>query len=123
MLLFQDALASEGASAAEQRDILRSFVADLERIVDDGAEHFDPVNISTALHTLGSTVGDPDLSAEATAGIALLSHTKNSCFLLRVCMSKLGHHVERAHFTMKGRKETSCMESRPCLVCNFYYKS
>ena len=89
MLLLQDALASEGASAAKQRDILRSFVADLERIVDDGAEHFDPVNISTALHTLGSTVGDPDLSAEATAGIALLSTLMFLAFC-RVCACQSG---------------------------------
>lgn len=74
-VLKQDALGREGATAAEQRDSLCAFVADLEHIVDVGADHFDPVNISTALHTLGSTVGDPDLSRDATSG-AIISPSK-----------------------------------------------
>lgn len=71
MCFEQDALGREGATAAEQRDSLCAFVADLEHIVDEGGDHFDPVNISTALHTLGSTVGDPDLSRDATSGATL----------------------------------------------------
>ncbi|BDA42502.1 probable RAP domain-containing protein, chloroplastic at C-terminar half [Coccomyxa sp. Obi] len=66
----QDELAREGASAAEQRGSLCGFVTHLERIVDEGGDHFDPVNISTAMHALGSTVGDPDLSSDARSGVA-----------------------------------------------------
>jgi hypothetical protein len=76
----QDALGREGATAAEQRDSLCAFVADLEHIMDEGADHFDPVNISTALHTLGSTVGDPDLSRDATSGATFHPVTYSHAF-------------------------------------------
>lgn len=65
---WQEELAREGALAGEQRASLCGFVTHLERILDEGGDHFDPVNISTAMHALGSTVGDPDLSSDARSG-------------------------------------------------------
>jgi hypothetical protein len=50
----QDALAKEGLTLEEHRDILCGFVRELEAIVERDAQHLDGVNIATAMHSLAA---------------------------------------------------------------------
>lgn len=68
----QDALMVEVTSQSQQQGILLEFVAQLEGIVDNGAYHFDPVNICTALQCLRSMVGSASVSPEVLTGMAML---------------------------------------------------
>ena len=67
--LSQEAL-QEGGPEDKLRAALRSFVADLAEVVEDGAGHFDSVNVATCLHDLVAVTSSapPHLSDALIAG-------------------------------------------------------